>query len=383
METTEAVSRPSRPWRTRGATRFFRGVAPSRGPALCQTLSRLTRSNAPALDETGVPSRGFEANRPCRGRSSGARDPSRPDSRWNRWGPRRNVVPSSQAGNQSFRNGASPRDNTSILPGTIGPTSPSGHRRWTRGAGGSLVPRNARPALTQGPVTVVRFAIGVVAVHLPSTTRRSQTSDGPSPLATRTPLFRCQRASWSPRVPLRRKRDGRSPAALAGPVRGHTEVWSFHDLAVVTRPLAELYGPSEYRTVVSSRSSGFAAPPASLARGWTLACSLRRSPRPFDRPAMLLSWPCTLPQGPTTCIGSFGGPVDADRSLPERPPMGFFAPPALPSWRIHFPEPDPVGRARGGAAAFRPAARGRLTRGRKPRRPASPSTARQPTNRLS
>jgi hypothetical protein len=77
MRSTEVVLRPSRPWRTRDAARSLPREHPPGGPALCQTLSRLTESNAAAPDMTGVSFRGVETMRSSLRRGGGAVVPSR------------------------------------------------------------------------------------------------------------------------------------------------------------------------------------------------------------------------------------------------------------------------------------------------------------------
>jgi len=72
MRSTAVGLRPSRPWRTRDAARSLPREHPPGGPALCQTLSRLTESAAMAPDMTGVSFRGGETRRSSRGRSCGA-----------------------------------------------------------------------------------------------------------------------------------------------------------------------------------------------------------------------------------------------------------------------------------------------------------------------
>lgn len=91
------------------------------------------------------------------------------------------------------------------------------------------------------------------------------------------------------------------------------------------------------RTVAARLASRLRLRPLSMA----LTSSRPQSPRPNYRSGWLLSWPFTLPQGSTGRPRSNHLAADAHRSTPGRPLMRFFAPPTLPTWRIHFPEPGP------------------------------------------
>jgi hypothetical protein len=97
--------------------------------------------------------------------------------------------------------------------------------------------------------------------------------------------------------------------------------------------------------------------------GMTLTSSRPQSPRPFDRSGWLLSWPFTLPQGPTGRPRPARLAANAHRKTPGRPLMRFLAPSTLPTWRIHFPESAPQTTAAGAVALpSEPTARGRLVR---------------------
>jgi hypothetical protein len=162
------------------------------GPALCQALSRLTRSVAPAPDETGVPSRGRDEARdagpkPCSVRSIPSGQQAMPTST----APRRGLL-RGWSGITPFGTEASPRDNPSGLGGTFDPTGPSGCRWWTSGVGRLLAPRSAQPTRTVGPVRRRPVVDGggptsVQDPKIPSIRRPVATDDEDS-------LFRYQRA---------------------------------------------------------------------------------------------------------------------------------------------------------------------------------------------
>jgi len=121
---------------------FVRGETPSEGPALCQTLSRLTRSNATAPDETGVSSRksrwrhrtGAEA--PARGRQ-----PDWTRTRTGGFSAEAEISMTAVEGRPAWHQ-VSPRDNTQLRCGLTDSTrhreTGDGHRtpsvRWLRGA---------------------------------------------------------------------------------------------------------------------------------------------------------------------------------------------------------------------------------------------------------
>ncbi len=160
MRSTAVGLRPSRPWRTRDTARSLTRERPPGGPALCQTLSRLTESAAAASDMTGVSFREFETRRSFRSRGGEAIVWSRVDSdgcgvrsapRHGPEAPRPRIVPS--------RHGGSPRDNPACRRGPRISAATPVHRRWTPGlrSAGSEEPTGRGRGVR---VVFVRFAWG-------------------------------------------------------------------------------------------------------------------------------------------------------------------------------------------------------------------------------
>ena len=145
---------PGKPGMRRG---FVRGETPSEGPALCQTLSRLTRSNATAFDETGVSSRksrwrrrtGAEAPARCRQLEWTGRGPA--------GSPPRRRVPMTAAEDRPAWHRVSPRDNTQLRCGLTGSArhreTGGGHQtpsvRWLLRAHDPAMP-GVRPIVVHG-----------------------------------------------------------------------------------------------------------------------------------------------------------------------------------------------------------------------------------------
>lgn len=143
---------PGEPGMRRG---FFRGGTPSEGPALCQTLSRLTRSNATAPDETGVSSRksrwrhrtGAEAPERRRQLDGTGRGPA--------GSPPRRRFPMTAAEGLPAWHRVSPRDNTRPRCGETGSTR---HRETGGGHG-------RRRIAGSGERTIDDARVRLVVVH--------------------------------------------------------------------------------------------------------------------------------------------------------------------------------------------------------------------------
>jgi hypothetical protein len=150
---------------------LVRGDTPSEGPALCQTLSRLTRSNATAPDETGVSSR--SRGEACMSGPKLRHERATSSRRRRGTGgiPTEAGIPDDLSRADPRGAWASPRDNTLILHGLAGSTC----RRETGGGRRE---------------TAARWLLGAHGPSRPDARSSSSGMRGDGPLAAQHPKMR-------------------------------------------------------------------------------------------------------------------------------------------------------------------------------------------------